>query len=406
MVVKNIYIARHGFTAAWLPEDEQPNSRTGAPRDLPLTDHGLNQAKDLAHYLLSIDMQPDLIISAPAYACLETCKPVASLLDVPVFVERGLGEWFDPGTTDIPTPVDFEILNSLFPGLLKEEWGNGTTVEPSSSGETQEVLFVRCSMVIAQLLARVEAVYPDVENVLIVTHAPVKISLGLNLLQLSGCESPLDEDGTVLQADVCSLDKYQSAKIRDEEEDEDEEDITQMGTRVSVKPVTASVPWIMTMLNNTEFLRDGEERRWSFASTSPNPETAPDGTAAEEETETVYISVDLSNGSYKEKLEIERNAIFQYSGLDQEHPFIRIGDKLYEGNWGKLLGTELAFPDAATINKRSDAAEDSTAGDATPKEGDAEVSETAGKTRKHESKHAEKIYRIVDRLTLRGLQPM
>lgn len=402
MTVRNVYIARHAYTAAWLPEQEQPNSRTGAPGDLPLTDHGVQQAKDLAHYLLSIDMQPDMVFCAPSYACLETAKPVGGLLDVPVFVERGLGEWHEPGSPAIADPVDFATLNSLFPGLLKEEWGSGTTIEPSGQGETREELFVRCSLVIAQLLARVEAVYPDVENVLLVTHAPVKIALGLNLLQLSGCDSPIDEDSAVLQADVCSLDKYQSATAT-QTEDNDEND----GTATPTSSNAVAVPWTITMNNNTEFLRDGEERRWSFQGASAKDDTNTSNTAPgdEGETETVYVSVDLANGSYKEKLEIERNAIFQYSGLEQDRPLVRIGDKLYEGQWGKLLGTELAFPDAATINKRGDSAETTASGDATPSDGDSNAP-GAAKTRKQELRHAEKIYRIVDRLTLRGLQPM
>ncbi|SMN18938.1 similar to Saccharomyces cerevisiae YOR110W TFC7 One of six subunits of the RNA polymerase III transcription initiation factor complex (TFIIIC) [Maudiozyma saulgeensis] len=406
MVVKNIYISRHAHSSAWLPEDQQPLSRTGIPNDLPLTEHGVNQSMELAHYILSVDTQPDIIIASPFYSCVETSKYIANLLDIPVYLDKGLGNWFNTENEKGTTPTDFNTLNSLFPGVLKNDWGNGSTVEPLKDGETKVELYSRSASFITNMLEKLNKEHPDVETVLLMTHAPVKIAIGMNILKLKSWDTPLDEDGNVLQASVCSLDKYQWNKL-DEEDEEDEEDKEE---RQDSNSNVESIKWIMTMNNNTEFLRDGEEKIWSFKNTTSEgiqQEGTSDVNKAngteEQETETVYISVDLNSGSYKEKLDIDKNAIFQHSGLDRDHPLIRIGDKLYEGTWQKLLGTELAFPDSASINRREGATGSETVGT----EADVDTTSTdLKKSNRHDQKHTEKIYRITDRLTLRGVEPM
>lgn len=398
MTVKTIYIARHGHSSAWLPENQQSTSRTGVPTDVPLSDHGVNQSRELAHYLISVDTQPDMICTSPFYTCVESSKPIANLLDIPVVVDKGLRNWFSASVSDVPVPVDFSTLNSLFPELLKEEWTPDETVESLGKSESENELFKRCSLFIERFLKKVEDEYPDVETVLLMTHGPVKITLGLCILHLSGCESALDEDGNILQASVSSLDKYELSGTHNDSEENDVEP-SEEGTKDD-----GNSKWIITMNNNTEFLRDGKERTWSFKNANENSSNGNNDNTEDDDYETVYISVDLSSGSYKEKIDIDKNAMFQYSGLDQEHPLIRIGDKLYEGNWEKLVGTELAFPNAASINKRNSG---NGTDDSNEVEDDLQKETIKKKNLKGEmNKHGEKIYRITDRLTLRGLQPM
>ena len=121
----------------------------------------------------------------------------------------------------------------------------------------------------------------------------------------------------------------------------------------------------------------------------------------------MYVSVDLDSGSYKESLCIDKNAIYQYSGLDREHPLIRIGDRLYEGTWQKLLGTELAFPDAASINRKDNGSVPESV-DTADKDTDNVRPITTSRRNKNrtDTTHTEKIYRITDRLTLRGIEPI
>ncbi|CAB4254218.1 similar to Saccharomyces cerevisiae YOR110W TFC7 One of six subunits of the RNA polymerase III transcription initiation factor complex (TFIIIC) [Maudiozyma barnettii] len=405
MVVKNIYISRHAHSSAWLPEDEQPLSRTGILNDLPLSEHGVNQSRELAHYILSVDTQPDIIIASPFYSCVETSKYIANLLDIPVFLDKGLGNWFDKDNEKVINPADFNTLNSLFPGILKNDWGNGSSVESLRDGETKGELYSRSAKFIINMLEKLNKEHPDVETVLLMTHAPVKISIGMNILKLKNCDSPLDEDGNILQASVCSLDKYQWSKLDDEEYEDEDEDKEERQENIA-----ETVKWIMTMNNNTEFLRDGEEKIWSFKNATS--EDIQQGAVVslnesnqkeEQETETVYVSVDLDSGNYKEMMNIDKDAIFQYSGLDRDHPLIRIGDKLYEGTWLKLLGTELAFPDSASINRRDGTTDADTV---TARAADETTSTNDRKNNHQDQKHAEKIYRITDRLTLRGVEPM
>lgn len=67
MVVNTIYIARHGYRSNWLPEGPYPDPLTGIDSDVPLAEHGVQQAKELAHYLLSLDNQPEAAFASPFY---------------------------------------------------------------------------------------------------------------------------------------------------------------------------------------------------------------------------------------------------------------------------------------------------------------------------------------------------
>ena len=404
MVIKNIYIARHAYSTSWLPQDDQPLSRTGIPNDLPLSDHGIDQSQELAHYLLSVDTQPDIIITSPFYSCVETSKYIAKLLDIPVYLDNGLGNWFSKKTSDeINKPADFKTLHSLFPDVLKES-DHSTNVEPLTDGETKNEFFERCHKFVDIMLQQLNKEHPDINTVLLMTHAPVKIAIGANLLKLQDGESAIDEDGNILKASVCSLDRFQSSKFGIDEDDEEDED-----ERVANGTQLLSYRWIMTMNNNIEYLRDGEEKPWYFKKNIDGTENSNENEEEEdqEETEVVYVSVDLDSGSYKESLSIDKNAIYQHSGLDREHPLIRIGDRLYEGTWQKLLGTELAFPDSASINRKDNGPVPEYV-DTTEKHTDNVRPITTSRRNKNRTDmtHTEKIYRITDRLTLRGIEPI
>lgn len=431
MPIKVIYIARHGKLPDSLPEEEQIPSRTGIETDVPLSSDGISQSRDLAHYLLSLDTQPDLICTSPFYRCVETSKYISGLLDIPVVVDSGLSEWF-PKDGTVVEPAPFEALDNLFPELLKKDWP-GVGVAPASSGETEPELFQRCGRFLGQFLEAASRYNPEIETVLFVTHAPVKISLGLNLLGLKSCRDPIDRDLSSLKANVCSLDKYELEEIRSRNHDMFNKRYTTDDSRNAITRLHSK--WIMTMNNNTEFLRGNEGRAWSFEDVSPEAGEAAaklEGGKDDEETETVYVTVDFSNNRYRERIQIDKNAIFQYSGLDREQPLIRIGDNIYEGSWEKLLGTELAFPDVTSLHSKKRNVNSSKDGGQGNEEGgkdedgeeEEEEEEMVGEmysqgeqlsrnTRTDEeggqaegSYYSEKIYRITDRLVLSELQSM
>lgn len=416
MAIKTIYIARHGYRSNWLPKGPYPPPPTGVNSDVPLAEHGVKQAKELAHYIMSIENQPEMIFSSPFYRCLQTSEPIADLLDLPINMERGIGEWYKPDRDVIPEPASFEVLNNFFPGKLNPDWES--TVIPSGKGETEQDIFNRCKEFWPKFAAKLEAAFPNVETILLVSHAATKIALGMNLLGFDNCRDPIDSDGAIIRSGSCSLDKFELVQS----ELEDLEDVPFPARR-----------WRLTMNGNTEFLSKGEEMHWDFqygfeagsdadikarqalaekealqakASDAGAP-LEKDARASNVDTEAfehVYFSVDVPGDNFKKRGEIEPNATMQYSGLETEAPLVRVGEKLYEGKWKKLVGTELALPDAAVMKTRTsedgdDAVSESETFDSTSTDKN-QTPEDAG------DPNGEKIYRITDRLVLENVRPM
>lgn len=240
MPLKNIYIARHGYRANWLPLPHPPNP-TGIDSDPPLAPHGVDQAKQMAAYLMSllgVD-KPEFILTSPFYRCVETAEPTAELLDIPIVLERGVGEWYKKNREVIPIPANYDSLQRFFPKLADEKiWHRDNTVGviPDVTGETEEDIMARGYAFWKLFIPAIEKKLPAIETVLIVTHAATKIALGMSLLGHSNVFESLDEDQNTLRAGVCSLDKY----------------------------VLDNGHWTLTMNGNTEFLAEGEEMHWDF----------------------------------------------------------------------------------------------------------------------------------------------
>lgn len=242
-MVKTIYIARHGFRSNWLPEPHPPNP-TGIDLDPALAPHGVEQAEQLGAFLhlLPINEQPQLILSSPFYRCVESARPLAKLLDLPVYLERGVGEKYNKGRSVIPEPANYEVLRPFFGSILGEEkdWPRDKTlgIIPSLEGELNEEVFERAKLVWAKLIPLLDAKYPNVDNIIIVTHAATKIALGMALLKRKGVYDTIDDDShTLLRAGACSLDKYK--RIGEDQ-------------------------WEILMNGNCEFLTNGEEMHWDF----------------------------------------------------------------------------------------------------------------------------------------------
>lgn len=389
-----------------MPKGPYPPPPTGVNSDVPLAEHGVKQAKELAHYIMSIENQPELIFSSPFFRCLQTSEPISDLLELPIYLERGIGEWYKPDRDVIPEPASFDILNNFFPGKLNRNWTS--SVIPSNKGETEQDIFERCRTFWPIFIKNVEEIFPNVETILIVTHAATKIALGMNLLGFDNCRDPIDDEGSIIRSGSCSLDKYELVHI-DEDDDVDAEELP-----------FEERHWRITMNGNTEFLTKGEEMHWDFkygfeagsdadikarkaaaaSSGAAANKTLPSESQNSTEYEHVYVSVDIPNSNYREKNEIEPTATLQYSGLETETPLLKVGDKLYEGSWKKLVGTELAFPNAATVKKR---AQEKGGQNESVDENDHEEEVQEGE---RDGAIQEKIYRITDRLVLNDVHRM
>ena len=70
---------------------------TGIPTDPPLTSKGVQQSKELAEYLCSVEPPIDRIYSSPFYRCLQTLKPTTERLfsqgrvKEKIRIDRGIG---------------------------------------------------------------------------------------------------------------------------------------------------------------------------------------------------------------------------------------------------------------------------------------------------------------------------
>ncbi|ODV96004.1 hypothetical protein PACTADRAFT_49425 [Pachysolen tannophilus NRRL Y-2460] len=245
MVLKNIYIARHGYRSNWLPPPH-PDPPTGIDSDIALAPHGVDQAVELGSYISTLDKKPRLIFSSPFYRCIQTSKPVSEKLGLKINLERGIGEWFRPDREIIPEPGDVNKMSSFFKGYINEEYdANSLGIIPSLKGESEQDVFNRCKKFVEIFIPFIDRKYPQVESVLLVTHAATKIALGMALLGYQGVKQKLEPKDIIngddrLRTGSCSLDEFE----RD----------------------TNSNSWKLLMNGNTDFLSEGEEMNWNFES--------------------------------------------------------------------------------------------------------------------------------------------
>ncbi|KZT74663.1 phosphoglycerate mutase-like protein [Daedalea quercina L-15889] len=182
-MVETIFIARHGFRMNWVTSEWE--SVTGLPRDPPLAAFGLTQAQELADHFLSFpeDQRPTLILSSPYYRCLQTATPTSQALQVPIFVEHGLSEWYSPvvpGSGLHPRPASATVLRTHFPDI-DDSWSS--IWYPSRKGEDVDDCLDRCHGFLSALLPEIERRYGDKhERILLVSHAAPIIALARELL--------------------------------------------------------------------------------------------------------------------------------------------------------------------------------------------------------------------------------
>jgi len=179
MVLERIYIVRHGFRLNWVTSDWK--SETGLPRDPPLAAYGVTQAQELAVYFSSLPMQerPTAIFSSPYYRCLQTAKPTASALNVPIYVEHGISEWYSPvapGSGLHPRPGSAASLQQYFPEI-DPSWSS--IYYPSRRGEEIDDIHDRGESFLHAFVPYIERTLPEEQHscVMLVSHAATSIVL-------------------------------------------------------------------------------------------------------------------------------------------------------------------------------------------------------------------------------------
>ncbi|ONH72449.1 Transcription factor tau 55 kDa subunit [Pichia kudriavzevii] len=317
MTLKTIYIARHGYRSNWLPLPEQIPPPTGIDSDPPLAPHGVKQAQELAGFITKDLPQknlpvPQMIFSSPFYRCIETINPTAEALHLPIQLERGLGEWFKPHRKIVPVPADHLTLHKFFNTVPSEMDWLWDTVIPSLEGETEEEIFKRCQVFWSKFIPKFESIYPNVECIILVTHAATKIALGMALAGYSNVRDFLTEkdggDGktTRIGGSTCSLDGYAKSSNGD--------------------------TWNLFMNAETSFLSCGAEMDWHFATSQFE---AGRNMASNEIQESIDYKNEAGVSTAINKLRV--------SGWEKETPLVQNKNDILQGEWTRLVGTELIF---------------------------------------------------------------
>ncbi|THV04907.1 phosphoglycerate mutase-like protein [Dendrothele bispora CBS 962.96] len=184
-MIETIYIARHGFRLNWVTTTWK--SETGLARDPPLAAFGVTQAEELATYFSSLpeDQRPTAIFSSPYYRCLQTAKPTSIALNIPIYVEHGLSEWYSPVAPNTglhPRPGSASSLKAFFPQIDPEGWSS--VYYPTRRGEDVQGLHDRMNDFLSHFVPHAEKKLPVEKHkrILFVSHAASIIVLARELL--------------------------------------------------------------------------------------------------------------------------------------------------------------------------------------------------------------------------------
>lgn len=146
-------IIRHGYSAF-------NKSRTFSGQyDVPLDEVGHRQARDAAEYILK-NYRIDAIVSSDLSRAVDTAKPVADALSLPIVLDRELRE-LDTGKW---TGLTFEEIQKRYPDTFTLYCNNVGYGHPDG-GESYGQLIERSARAMARLAEKYEE-----KTVLVATH--------------------------------------------------------------------------------------------------------------------------------------------------------------------------------------------------------------------------------------------
>lgn len=276
-MVNTIYVVRHGLRA-----DDKP-SPTHIEGDPALSEGGAEQAAEAGAFFASqLDPKTVTVFASPFYRCCQTATAISHALgDLPIYVESGIGESYSKPRPKKPQPAPLSEVMKFFP-LIDPKYKQKVSVDVT--GETRVELRDRLFKAIEHVLQ-----VCTTDNVIIVTHAAGKIELGA---VLTG--TPTDPAAT------CSIDKY----------------------------VLNNGLYECTLNNDVSHLKHGAQNVWTFREPAPTA----DG---------VTELVQFDFGSLGPQFSNCSPADITVANLGTDKPLVQIKDKLFEGRWQRVVGTEL-----------------------------------------------------------------
>jgi transcription factor C subunit 7 len=183
------------------------------------------------------------VILKPKDRCLQTAYPTSVALQLPIYVEHGLGEWYSPvkaGTGLHPRPVSAAELEPYF-DTIDTSWT--PTFLVTRKGESVPELYNRGELVMDAFIQRVDegGIGGSHERVLLVSHAATVITLAQALLGDTTI-------GRELRVGCCTLSTFDRLESDTQEE------------------VIGSKAWkARGQLATAAFLTNGVERDWGIA---------------------------------------------------------------------------------------------------------------------------------------------
>jgi len=169
-MTQTIWIARHANRLDFV----NPEWFSTAERryDPPLSEDGLIQVQELAHRLQSEGITR--IFASPFLRTVQTAHGVAEVLDLPVGLHWGLGEWLNPEwMTHRPETRSLSELAAQFPHIDPEVPIQGKPSFP----ETEAQCFARAGQTIRALVDR----FPN-EDLLFVGHGASVLGMAMGLV--------------------------------------------------------------------------------------------------------------------------------------------------------------------------------------------------------------------------------
>ena len=154
---QTVWIARHGNRLDFVnPEWFDTADRRYDP---PLSDDGFVQAAELAQRLKEENI--DHIFASPFLRTIQTANEIAQVLNLPIKLEAGLGEWHNPEwMTELPETHPRKSLVEKYPLI---DWSYQSYFTPQYP-ETKEDVNRRTAKTIKKLVAEFTG------NILIVGH--------------------------------------------------------------------------------------------------------------------------------------------------------------------------------------------------------------------------------------------
>lgn len=184
-MVQRIWIARHANRLDFVhPEWFNTADR---PYDPPLSEDGFVQVQELADRLKSEGISR--IFASPFLRTVQTAHGVAEVLNLPLRLHWGLGEWLNPEwMTHMPEIRSLSELAAEFPQIDPEVPIEGVPGYP----ETEAQCFARAGQTIRTLVKR----FPD-EDLLLVGHGASVLGMAMGLVD--------GVTGADVNASLCAL---------------------------------------------------------------------------------------------------------------------------------------------------------------------------------------------------------